>query len=145
MDLSGNAFRQGNHIFYIINGRTSQNFSPTRGLRQGCPLSPYLFLICTQGLSSLIRSRVTRGELKGIRCHRNAPEITHLFFADDTLMFGTVNNANCEAFQQILHSYAEASGQHINFNKSSITFSPNTPSLMKNLAISSMGIDSCVK
>lgn len=65
----------------IINGQPSNFFTPYWGLRQGCPLSPHLFLFCTQGLSSLIKIRVSSGDFIGIWCHRNAPTITHLFLA----------------------------------------------------------------
>ncbi|XP_073137032.1 uncharacterized protein [Henckelia pumila] len=77
-------FLHNTQFMLIINGSPSGTFRPTRGLRQGCPLSLYLFLLCSQGLSSLLKCQVSAGNLNGIRCARNASIITHLFFADDT-------------------------------------------------------------
>lgn len=68
----------------LINGHPTNYFNPLRGLRQGCPLSPYLFLLCAQGFSSLLKNGRDTGVLKGIMCARNAPSISHLFFADET-------------------------------------------------------------
>lgn len=72
----------------LINGHPTNYFKPFRGLGQGCPLSPYLFLSCAQGFSSLLKKGSDMAVLKGINCARNAPTVSHLFFADDTLLFG---------------------------------------------------------
>lgn len=69
----------------LINGHPTNYFKPFRGLGQGCPLSPYLFLSCAQGFSSLLKKGSDMAVLKGIKCARNAPTVSHLFFADDTL------------------------------------------------------------
>ena len=61
-------------------------FKPTRGLRQGETLSPYLFLLVAEGLSSMLKGEEARGELEGIKVCRNAPMISHLLFADDSLI-----------------------------------------------------------
>ncbi|KAK5771923.1 hypothetical protein PVK06_048179 [Gossypium arboreum] len=63
-------------------------FQPCRGLRQGDPLSPFLFLICGEGLSSLMRVAAKEGLLKGVKASRNSPPILHLLFADDCILFG---------------------------------------------------------
>ena len=61
-------------------------------MRQGDPLSPYLLLLCSEGLSSLLAHEEEVGALEGIRVCRNAPSISHLLFADDSfiLMKATV-------------------------------------------------------
>lgn len=120
------AFVRATRFSVIINGQPSAFFTPSRGLRQGFPLSPYLFLLCTHGLSYLIKIRVINGALSGIRCHRLAPTITHLFFVDDTLLFGEVDRVSCENLREIMQVYENASGQLINLNKYSITFSPSS-------------------
>jgi hypothetical protein len=71
----------------LINGAPHGFVKPTRGLRQGDPLSPYLFLLCAEGLHSLIHRAKMTGHLKGVSISRNGPKITHLFFADDSLLF----------------------------------------------------------
>ncbi len=72
----------------LINGAPTPSFTPTRGLRQGDPLSPYLFLIISQALSCLISKAKEKSLLKGIKLSRAYPIITNTLFADDTLLFG---------------------------------------------------------
>jgi hypothetical protein len=62
-------------------------FIPSRGLRQGDPLSPYLFLFVADGLSKILQYEVERGALHELKICRNAPSISHLLFTDDTLLF----------------------------------------------------------
>jgi hypothetical protein len=60
---------------------------PGRGLRQGDPLSPYLFLLVTEGLTALVKQAVARGDLHGVQICRGAPTVSHLLFADDCFLF----------------------------------------------------------
>lgn len=66
------------------------------------------------------------GALRGVRCARNAPEITHLLFVDDTLLFGQSDLNTCNNLRWVLQNYEDTSGQTINLQKSSITFSLNS-------------------
>ncbi|CAH9109352.1 unnamed protein product [Cuscuta europaea] len=100
---------------------------PTRGLRQGDPLSPYLFLIVAEGLSALLRHSEETGRLHGVAVARGAPQISHLLFADDSLLFFKATHGEASLVKEILHDYEMASGQMINLNKSRIFFSPNVP------------------
>ena len=70
-----------------INGMPHGHIVPSRGLQQGDPLSPYIFLLCAEGLSALIKKGVGDGQLKGISVCRNRPKLSHLFFTDDSLIF----------------------------------------------------------
>ncbi|KAL5848629.1 hypothetical protein ACOSQ4_006642 [Xanthoceras sorbifolium] len=72
---------------FLINGEPKGFVKPSRGLRQGCPLSPYLFLLCAEGLTSLLSKAELENNLHGIKVARNAPAVSHLFFADDSLVF----------------------------------------------------------
>lgn len=110
--------------FYIlVNGKQSDYFQPSCGLRQGCPLSPYLFLLCSQGLSSLSNRQSELGNLCGVKCGRNAPFITHLFFADDTLILGEADLDNCNTIRGVIQIYEASSGQVINLNKNLVSLS----------------------
>ncbi|KAK5774957.1 hypothetical protein PVK06_042821 [Gossypium arboreum] len=73
-----------------INGSRGNVFKPTRGLRQGDPLNHFLFLICSEGLSSLIRLTTKEGSIKGVKTSKRRPTISHLLFADDCILFGEV-------------------------------------------------------
>ena len=95
----------------IINGTTYGSIMPTRRLRQGDPLSPYLFLLCAEGFSALIHDAVRNNQLNGISICRGAPRITHLFFADDSLLFCRANGIECSKLKEILSMYELASGK----------------------------------
>jgi hypothetical protein len=71
----------------LINGQPSSCFQPKRGLRQGDPLSPYLFIICADVLSGLISRAQSNLSIHGVKIAHRAPEISHLLFADDSLFF----------------------------------------------------------
>ncbi|PNX71244.1 ribonuclease H, partial [Trifolium pratense] len=98
---------------------------PGRGLRQGDPLSPYLFLLVTEGLTKLIHKSLASGELHGVKICRGAPSVSHLLFADDCFLFCRATVAETELLMKILKTYEEASGQEINLAKSEVFFSRN--------------------
>lgn len=110
----------------IINGQPGKFFKPTRGLRQGDPLSPYLFLLVSEALSRNLSSAVHNGEIKGVRIARRCPMISHLFFADNALFFVKAEAQNYMKLKEKLDKYCLASGQCISSQKSSIFFSSNT-------------------
>ncbi|XP_019161023.1 PREDICTED: uncharacterized protein LOC109157626 [Ipomoea nil] len=96
-----------------------------RGLRQGDPLSPYLFLMVVKGLSALIDNRMRRGLLQGIHIAREAPPSSHLLFADDCFLFLCANMEESLEMKRVLDMYAEASGLLVNYDKSVVCFSAN--------------------
>jgi ribonuclease HI len=109
-----------------VNSSETDTFIPTRGLRQGDPLSPYLFLFVAQGLSSMLKGAENRGELQGVHVCRDAPPVSHLLFADDSLILMQADKSNAETLKNLLDRYCSNSGQMISDAKSSIFFSPNT-------------------
>ena len=111
----------------LVNGFLSERFYAQRGLRQGDPLSSYLFVLCTEGLSSLPEKAKSHLSISGIRICRAALKVTHLFFADGSIIFSKVTTKECNKVLDILEIDGRASGERINFDKSSILFSPNTP------------------
>lgn len=98
---------------------------PTRGLRQGDPLSPYLFIICVEGFSALLRKYELKKWIRGVKICRNAPMVTHMFFADDSYLFCKANSDEAMRILEILEIYEKASGQQVNRSKSSIFYSSN--------------------
>lgn len=72
----------------VLNGHTGENFSPTRGLRQGDPLSLFLFLIYGEGLSSFMRLTIQGNILRGVKASRGGPQVSHLLFTNDCILFG---------------------------------------------------------
>ena len=85
-----------------VNNEVTNTILPGRGLRQGDPLSPYLFLICAEGFSSMLQDAEENGRLKGIKICRNAPSVSHLLFADDSLLLVEGNERNATEVQRIL-------------------------------------------
>ena len=82
-----------------VNASETGMFTPTRGLRQGDPLSPYLFLFVAQGLSSMLKGAENRGELQGVKVCRDAPAVSHLLFVDDSLILMQADNNNAKVLK----------------------------------------------
>ncbi|KAL9664246.1 hypothetical protein QQ045_019645 [Rhodiola kirilowii] len=99
--------------------------SPERGLRQGDPLSPYLFLLCSEWLSMKIAYEVAGGGIKGVKVCQGTPIISHLFFAADSVFFLRATDQNAARLKAVFGEYEDLSGQRINAVKSEIVFSRN--------------------
>ena len=108
---------------FIINGGVCGSVTPARGLRQGDPLSPYLFIMIADAFSKMIQKKVQEKQLHGAKASRSGPEISHLFFADDSLLFTRASRQECTTIVDILNHYELASGQKINYEKSEVSFS----------------------
>ena len=99
---------------------------PKRGIRQGDPLSPFLFLLCTEGLHALIKHSVRIGDLKGFSLCKRGLKLTHLFFANDSLLFCRASYEDCNNILKLLAKYESLSRQKINKDKTTIFFSKST-------------------
>jgi hypothetical protein len=124
-----------------FNSEETDVFSPSRGLRQGDPLSPYLFLLCAEGLSSLLLYEEEVGGIDGVRVCKNAPSVTHLLFADDSLILMKADMNNATSLQQVLDTYCANSGQLVSLQKSIIFFSPNTNVVLRAEICEALHID----
>uniref|UniRef100_A0A803Q9F4 Reverse transcriptase domain-containing protein n=1 Tax=Cannabis sativa TaxID=3483 RepID=A0A803Q9F4_CANSA len=119
----------------LLNGVPQKKLFPKRGLRQGDPLSPFLFLLCHEVLSKLLLRQQGLKNLQGITISRSAPAISHLMFADDTILFARANKQNVDTILKCINTYEAWSGQKCNLSKSSVLFSKNTlPSVKQNIS-----------
>ncbi|GKV30486.1 hypothetical protein SLEP1_g39289 [Rubroshorea leprosula] len=107
-------------ISMLVNGSPIEEFTMGKGLRQGDPLSPFLFLMIAEGLHGLVKKAETEGLLHGIDVGSKGLTISLLQFADDTVILGKANEENIFTVKTILRWFELMSGLRINFCKSSI-------------------------
>ena len=105
----------------LINGSASSFFQVERGLRQGCPLSPLLFLLVVEGLSHFLAVAKNSARFKGIKISPSM-YITHLLFVDDILIFCDGMKRDVEKLFEGLTLFKKTTGMLINAQKSSILF-----------------------
>jgi len=106
----------------LINGQPFGFIRPERGIRQGDPLSPFLFVLCTEALIHLFDQSTRAGSLSGIQFHPSGPVINNLLFADDSLFMCNADKDQSLEMLNCLDKYEKISGQKINKSKSAITF-----------------------
>ena len=109
----------------LFNGDQIGEICPSRGLRQGDSISPYIFILCMEHLSTLINLKCEEGCLKKIKASRSGPSFSHIFFADDLLLFAKTDHRNVEVVVEVLDVFCKLSGLKISKEKSKIFFSPN--------------------
>lgn len=114
-------------VSYVVThgSREMESINPTRGIRKGDPLSPYLFILCAQGLSALINKYETEKWLHGVRINRRAPTISHMFFEDDCYIYCMANVEEAGNMFEMLELYEKATGHKVNTLKLSVFFSTN--------------------
>ena len=110
----------------LINGEPKGSIVPTQGLRQGDPISPYLFLLCAEGLSAMLRKNENGGIPRGIAVCRRAPLVSHLLFMDDCIVFCNASKEERLRLTKILEVYEKESRQKLNREKTSLFFQQNT-------------------
>lgn len=107
------------------NRQASEWFHPKHGIRQGDSISPLIFVLCIERLSHIILNAVNDSSWKGIKLSRNGTHLSHLFFADDIVLFGEATIEQAEVMNKCLRLFCDHSGQKVNTQKSSIFFSKN--------------------
>ncbi|KAA3471346.1 reverse transcriptase [Gossypium australe] len=123
-----------------LNGICSDWFSPSRGLRQGDPLSPYLFFICAEGFYSLLEDAKNRGCMRGASIGKERISINHLFFADDCILFGDATSERVHTVRDIIRAYESNAGQRVNYDKSLIFFGANVKEEIKEEITQILGV-----
>ncbi|WZY89335.1 hypothetical protein YC2023_046070 [Brassica napus] len=124
----------------LINGAPEGLITPKRGLRQGDPLSPYLFILCAEVLSHLCNKAMRDRSLLGVKIAIQAPAVNHLLFADDSLFFSLANPKAAKKLKDIFSKYESVSGQAINLSKSTITFGSKVGAEVKTRMRNVLGI-----
>lgn len=118
----------------LLNGSPSKTFKPSRGLRQGDPLSPFLFILMMEGLGRAIRAAKEEGRIQGLRITQGGDTVTHQQFVDDTMLQGTPTVKEAKEFKQILSEFVRAAGTVVSLTKSKIFFSNTNISIQRNLS-----------
>ena len=132
----------------LINGEPKGFVTPTRGIKQGDPLSSYLFLFCAEGLSTMLRKAKEARHLQVVLSSNGGVHLSHLLFVDDSLIFCQATMEECHRLLAILEQYEVTSGQAINRQKTSVFFSRNTRANVKHNIRNLMGariVDDCEK
>ncbi|PNY05589.1 ribonuclease H [Trifolium pratense] len=111
----------------LWNGNQMPQFKPTHGLRQGDPLSPYLFIICMEKLSISINNAVLQKTWDPVHISKFGPKLSHLLFADDVLLFTKAKNSQIKFMTELFERFSHASGLKINLSKSRAFYSSGTP------------------
>ena len=105
----------------LVNGEPKGLIYPTRGIQQGNLVSPFLFLLCSENASAI----------RGFSLGRRSPRLTHLLFADHSVLFYKSNQQDCQKVLEILATYESVSRQQINKRKTALFFSKSTTDASK--------------
>lgn len=119
----------------LVNGETTKRINPCCGIRQGDPLSPYLFVLAMEKFSQIIKVAIDNGNWKEVKVSRGGTSFSHIFFTDDLVLFGEATKAQASVMRKCLELFCLMSGQKVNFQKSCAYVSPNvTKEVAKELA-----------
>lgn len=107
------------------NGARNEYFRPQHGIPQGDPISPYLFVLCMDKLSHLIKAEVEKKRWRGIKLGKQGIMVSHLMLADDLLIFGEATEVQLQCVLDTLNKFCNMSGLEISQDKISILFFQN--------------------
>lgn len=113
------------HYAILVNGETTKHFRTSRGIRQGDPLSPLLFVSAMEGLSSMLAYAEAEGRILGLG--KKLCNVNHLLFADDVMIFSKATKHYVYQTEKVLSEFQKASGLKINLSKSKAIFSKRVP------------------
>ena len=119
----------------------TESFTPSKGIRQGDPLLPYLFVACMERLSQLIEHSCQGGLWKAIPITRGGTRLSHLMFADDVVLFAEATKTQALVINSCLRQFCEASGQKVSAQKSNVYFSSNTNEAIRVEVCNTLGIE----
>ena len=110
-----------------FNGGALEPFQPTRGIRQGDPFSQYLFILCMEVLGAMINEKCNEKLWNPIKAFQGGLAFSHLFFANNLVLFAKANRKNCVAVKEVLDTFCSLSSQKVSATKTRVFFSPNVP------------------
>ena len=112
-------------ISMLYNGGALEPFLPSRGIKYGDHLSPYLFILCMEVLGALITEKCNAKLWDLLKASQRGLAFSHFFFADDLILFAKADRKNCLVMRDVLDSFCFLSGQKVSTAKSKVLFSPN--------------------
>ncbi|KAK4267638.1 hypothetical protein QN277_024391 [Acacia crassicarpa] len=124
----------------LWNGERTEDFLPSQGIRQGDPMSPFIFVLCMEKLSHIIQDRVRDSTWKPVLMTKEGPSISHLMFADDLLLFGEASESQALCMTEAIEMFCVASGAKVNCSKSSVFFSLKVAACVKGRVKSLLGM-----
>lgn len=113
------------------NGSLSEEFNMERGIRQGDSLSPYIFVLCMERLSHIINDSIESKHWRPIKVSRGGPQISHLFFADDLLLFVEASCNQMRVINDCLANFWKYSGAKVSVEKTRLFCSKNMNHMVK--------------
>ncbi|GMI93153.1 hypothetical protein HRI_002984600 [Hibiscus trionum] len=125
----------------LWNGSVFETFNPSRGIRQGDLLSPYLFVLCMERPTHAIQGGIELGAWKPIKLSRNEPQLSHLFFANDLVIFAETSLEQVDMVKQVFVDFCASSGQKVSAAKSRIFFSANVPNGARDMICHRLGYE----
>ena len=130
---------------FKINDKVTGFIIPSRGLRQGDPISPYLFLMVDDAFSALIKQAAQRNLIHGAKIRNGAPRFSHLFFADDSILFAKAIVRECSVITDVISKYERASGQSVNLDKTNVVFSKCMTNTRRQEIVDTLGVQEVQK
>ena len=121
-------------ITLLVNDRPTKFFQVTRGFRQGCSLSPYLYLMVVDSLSRKLQQQQELGELKGLKIARGVRVENNAQFVDDTILLGGASTIIAKRFKNVISTFLNATNGKLNVKKSKIYGWNCTPGVMARIA-----------
>ncbi|KAJ0683718.1 putative RNA-directed DNA polymerase [Helianthus annuus] len=102
----------------LVNGSPTEEFQLYKGLRQGDPMSPFLFILAMEALDVIMRKAISKGIFRGITLPNEGPTVSHLCYADDVIFLGEWSEENIKNLNRILRCFFLCSGLKVNMAKS---------------------------
>ena len=109
----------------LFNGGTLDPIFPSRGIRQGDPLSSYLFSLYMDFLGQLIEEKCNAKLWHSVKASQSGLTFSHLMFADDIMLFAKANVVNCSVIRDVLDYFCDLSRQTVRESESRVYVSPN--------------------